>query len=202
MALTEPSPVSVLVIDDHPVVTTGVVALLRGSRVHVIADATSIKQGAAVARERAPDVVLLDLRLDQVVVSASAVATLQAAAPQAKIILFTAFPEHPAVSAAIEAGAVGCLFKDTGRNDLVQGIIAAVEGTLAPRVPRRSDISLSSREYEILVRVAVGETNAEIARDLFLAPNTVKTYWQTALCKLGARNRADAIYRAYRAGIL
>ncbi len=202
-SVTAPATISILLIDDHPVVITGLVALMRGSRAHVVADATSIDRGAALAREYAPDVVLLDVRLDRQTLRASDISTLRTAAPEAKIILFTAFPEHPAVGAAIEAGAVGYLLKDTRPTDLVEGVIAAAEGRPLPvRVRRGSEVALTAREYEILVRVAVGGTNTEIARQLFLAPNTVKTYWQNALCKLGARNRADAIYRACLAGII
>jgi DNA-binding NarL/FixJ family response regulator len=202
-AAAEAQPISVLVIDDHPVVATGVMTLMRGTRAYVAGAVASIHDGVRAARDRPPDVILLDLRMQEGMLSASSISALHAAAPAAKIILFTAFPEHPAVGAAVAAGAVGCLVKDTGRNDLVAGVIAAAHGR---PLPRRTDaapkLSLSPREYEILVRVSIGETNAEIGRQLLLAPNTVKTYWQNALFKLGARNRADAIRRAYRAGVL
>ena len=201
--VTAESAIAVLVVDDHPVVGIGVATLLRGSRAQVIGHAVSIDDGVRQARQQRPNVILLDLRMGDGVLSVSSVGRLQAACPPAKIVLFTAFPEHPAVGAAIEAGAVGCLVKDTGRNDLVEGIICVAEGArLSSPITARPAVGLSSREYEILVRVSVGETNAEIARELMLAPNTIKTYWQSALVKLGARNRADAIRRGYRAGIL
>ena len=197
------SAVSVLVVDDHPVVGTGVVSVLRGSRAHVIGHATTIEQAVRATREHQPDVILLDLRMGEGVLSVSSVGDLQAAAPGAKIVLFTAFPEHPAVATAIQAGAVGCLVKDIGHNDLVDSIVAVAEGRPLEQLSATcGELGLSSREYEILVRVSMGETNTEIGRELMLAPNTVKTYWQSALAKLGARNRADAICRAYRAGIL
>jgi two-component system, NarL family, nitrate/nitrite response regulator NarL len=203
MVFNAAEAVSVLVIDDHPVVATGVQTVLRGSRARVIAAASSVERGVRVAQERRPDVILLDLRLDGGVLGASEIRALQAAAPETRIVLFTAFPEHPMARAAIEAGAVGCLVKDTGSNDLVAGVIAAAEDRPLPnRTATGPDASLSPREYEILLRVSIGETNAEIGRQLLLAPNTVKTYWQNALYKLGARNRADAIRRAYAAGIL
>lgn len=196
-------PIAVLVVDDHPVVGTGVVTLLRGSRAHVVAYAPSIEQGLSAAREHKPELVLLDVRMGEGLFCVPPVGDLQAAAPRTRIVLFTAFPDHPAVRAAIDAGAVGCLVKDTGRNDLVKAIVSVAEGGSLPKLHEPDpEVRLSSREYQILVRVSFGETNTEIGRELILAPNTVKTYWQNALDKLGARNRADAIRRAYRAGLL
>jgi two-component system, NarL family, nitrate/nitrite response regulator NarL len=179
---------------------------MRGTRAHVIGSAVSVKEGMRIARDNPPDVILLDFRMDGGMLQPSAVSALHAAAPATKIILFTAFPEHPAVGSAIKAGAVGCLVKDTSRNDLVAGVIAAADDKYLP-TPMATDsqdiqVGLSPREYEILVRVSIGETNAEIGRQLMLAPNTIKTYWQSVLFKLGARNRADAIRRAYGAGVL
>jgi two-component system nitrate/nitrite response regulator NarL len=199
--------ISVLVIDDHPVVADGVATILRASRAHVVSRAATISQAAGVLPQLRPDIVLLDLRLGDDELSVSGVPRLRAASPNSKIVIFTAFPEHPAVDSAIAAGAVGFLVKDTGRTDLVSALIAVADGG---RLPERSPTArrtsshadLSAREYEILVRVSMGETNAEIARELILAQNTVKTYWQNVLEKLRARNRADAIAKAYRAGLL
>jgi two-component system, NarL family, nitrate/nitrite response regulator NarL len=132
--------------------------------------------------------------------------------PDAKLIIFTAFPSHPAIRMALAGGASGCLLKDASRVDLLEtlrqvavGDCGALSGErqagggLVSRVP---DQVLSPQEYQVLRRVATGQTNSEIARDLFLAPTTVKTYWQSALSKLRARNRAEAVTVAYNMGIL
>lgn len=203
---TTATPIDVLVVDDHPVVGAGVSTILSGSRARVVGQAATTEDAVALAAKTQPAIVLLDLRMGDESLSIGAIAPILAAAPAAHLLIFTAFPDHPAVAAALAAGAAGCLVKDTDQTDLVRTIEAIADGEAMER-PGRDPLqptraSLSAREYEILLRVSVGETNAEIARELFLAPNTVKTYWQNALDKLGARNRAEAITKAYRAGLL
>jgi DNA-binding NarL/FixJ family response regulator len=197
--------VAVLVVDDHPVVSAGVATVLRSSPVSVVGQAASADEACRLAAELRPDVVLLDLRLDDELGS-DVVAPLLAAAPRAKVVLFTAFPEHLAVASAIAAGAVGCLVKDVSRTHLVEALLAVADGRALPPPAgagaKEAAGTLSAREFDILRRVAVGQTNAEIAAELFLAPTTVKTYWQSALSKLRARNRAEAITKAYRMGLL
>ena len=204
--LTTATPIDVLVVDDHPVVGAGVSTILSGSRARVVGQAATTDDAVVLAAKTQPAIVLLDLRMGDETLSIGAIAPILAAAPAAHLLIFTAFPDHPAVAAAVAAGAAGFLVKDTDQTDLVRTIEAIADGETMER-PGRDPLrptraSLSAREYEILLRVSAGETNAEIARELFLAPNTVKTYWQNALDKLGARNRAEAITKAYRAGLL
>ena len=105
-----------------------------------------------------------------------------------KIILFTAYPDHAALDAALAAGAHGALVKDTERDDLVDAIRRVNAGFLVG--------------HSTIRRVAMGETNPEIAVALGLTRNTVKTYLQRSLEKLGARNRVEALSRASQLGIL
>ena len=124
--------------------------------------------------------------------------------PDARIVLFTAYPDHPAVCAALDAGASGIIAKDAARTDLAAVIVGAMDGEeveFVP-VPNRARTMVGRREYDVLRRVAIGETNHEIAEAMSLSPNTVKAYLRNLMQKLDARNRVEAISRARDAGLL
>jgi DNA-binding NarL/FixJ family response regulator len=205
--------VRVLVADDHPIVLDGVTLALQSTSWLQVAGyaRTGHEAIAAVARLR-PDVVLLDLRLPDML-GPEAIHALVAQHPTVKVILFTAFPDHAALSAALDAGAHAVVVKDAERADLVDiiGRVVAGErvinadigddsGVLLNR--KLSEHGLTRREYEILRRVAMGETNPAIASALGLTRNTVKTYLQRTMEKLGAHNRVEALARASQLGIL
>ena len=205
--------IRVLVVDDHPVVTDGVRLLLRSDPTMAIAgSAHSGQEALRVVAELEPDVVLLDLRLPDML-GTEAITALRARAPEAKIVLFTAYADHAALPAALEAGVDGCLLKDSSTADLATALHRVASGLIVidPRLrdsaPSRMQESLyraglTRREYQVLRRVAVGRTNPEIAEDLGITRNTVKTYLQSAMGKLGARNRVEAIARASEAHLL
>jgi DNA-binding NarL/FixJ family response regulator len=204
-------PTRILVVDDHPIVLDGVSAL--ASRVPGISVAGYARNGRdaivqAVALQ--PDVVLLDLRLPDMLGSEVA-RELRSRLPQARIIVFTAFPNHAGVAAALASGADEIVVKDASRTDLVDAIRHVAEGrarrtdetkTQQETHSKHARCGLTRREYDVLRRLAMGETNAEIASALELSPNTVKTYVQIMLQKLGARNRVEAISRAAELGLL
>jgi len=202
-----------MVVDDHPVVRDGVALLLRGDPSLVVVGAA---ESGRTALERAPglspDLVLLDLRLPDML-APETIRGMVAAAPDVKVIIFTAYPDHAALGDALAAGAHGVLVKDTERADLVDVIRRVAGGERVLSVDLDGDGSallnrklrehgLTRREYEILRHVAMGETNPEIASALGLTRNTVKTYLQRSLEKLGARNRVEALARANQLGIL
>ena len=205
--------IKVLVVDDHPIVLDGVaLALQRTSFLQVAGYARNGREAIdSVARLR-PDVVLLDLRLPDML-APETIRGMVAEAPGVKVIIFTAYPEHAALGDALAAGAHGVLVKDTERADLVDVIrrVAGGERVISVDIEGDGGIllnrklrehGLTRREYEILRHVAMGETNPEIASALGLTRNTVKTYLQRSLEKLGARNRVEALARANQLGIL
>ncbi|HKF75638.1 MAG TPA: response regulator transcription factor [Candidatus Dormibacteraeota bacterium] len=205
-------PVRVLVVDDHPVVHDGVALLVERTRwVTIAGTARSGREAIELAERLRPDVVLLDLRLPDMLGS-EAVRAIRRRAPGAVVLIFTAHPEHAALEAAREAGAAGMVVKDVTRSDLAEIIGKAARheplpwgsGTEDPEATaaRLARFGLTRREYDVLRRVALGETNAEIADAICLSRNTVKTYLQSALQKLGARNRVEAIARASEGGLL
>jgi DNA-binding NarL/FixJ family response regulator len=205
--------VRVLVADDHPIVLDGVtLALQNTSWLRVAGYARTGREAIAAVRRLRPDVVLLDLRLPDML-GPEVVQALRAQDTDIKVILFTAYPDHAALDAARAAGAHGVAVKDAEREDLVDVIRRVVAGervvgadaggSSGAMLSRRlREHGLTRREYDILRRVAMGETNPEIAAALGLTRNTVKTYLQRALEKLGARNRVEALARANQLGIL
>ena len=205
--------VRILVVDDHPIVLDGVMfALQSTSWLQVAGYAGTGREAVEMVDRLRPDVVLLDLRLPDML-GPEVVSAMRAADPAVRAVLFTAYPDHAACEAALAAGARGVIVKDIGRADLVDAIRRVTEGETVVLVDLDGDAGavvgrklrehgLTRREYEILRRVAMGETNPQIAQALGLTRNTVKTYLQRTLEKLGAHNRIEALTRANQLGIL
>jgi DNA-binding NarL/FixJ family response regulator len=207
------STIRLLVVDDHPVVCQGLAALIGlDPRLTLVGNARTAHDAVIVARSLRPDVILLDLRLPDML-APEVVPLLRSGAPGARIVVFTAHAGHPGLRAALDAGVDGILLKDAADVDLIDAVERVVAGeriidhraahdALPGRAKKSLGPPLTTREYEVLRRVAIGETNCEVAGMLGLSPNTVKTYLQTAMQKLGARNRVEAVARAAEAGIL
>jgi DNA-binding NarL/FixJ family response regulator len=207
--------ISVLVVDDHPIVLEGVSHLVDSTPwITLAAYARTGREAITLAEQTRPDVVLLDLRLPDML-GPEVVRGLRTAAPEARIVLFTAYPDHAAVQPALAAGARAVVLKDADRADLVDVIrrvvadepIAHLGGVRPDEISERlarqlRQCALTRREYEILRRVSMGETNPQIAEATGLTRNTVKTYVQSALNKLGARNRIEALNRLNELGLL
>jgi two-component system nitrate/nitrite response regulator NarL len=197
--------VRVMIVDDHPVVRDGVATSLSGHRaLEVVAYAESGAEAVRVAAVARPAVILLDLRLRDVL-APEIIGDLLVAAPGVRIVLFTAYPDHAAVQASVDAGAVGVLVKDARRNDLVHAVLTvARDGRLPGQAGEEHPQGnlITPREYDVLRRVAMGQSNPEIAEGMFISRNTVKSYLQNMLHKLGAHNRVEAIAKARELGLL
>jgi two-component system, NarL family, nitrate/nitrite response regulator NarL len=206
----------ILVVDDHPVVREGTSMLVeRDAGMELLGYARTGAEAIDATARLQPDLVLLDLCLPDMLAPEVTLGLL-AAQPTVRVLLFTAYADHAALQAALGAGAHGCLLKDATRTDLLRSIrrVAGGEQVIDPRIgaddtpdpaarPVGGDaIGLTTREYDVLRRVALGETNPEIAEALDLTRNTVKSYLQSAFGKLDARNRVEAIIRARDAGLL
>lgn len=209
--------VSVLVVDDHPIVLDGVRHLVDStSWISLAGYARTGREGVTLAEQTQPDVVLLDLRLPDML-GPEVIHGIHRGAPAAQVVLFTAYPDHAAVEPALAAGARAVVLKDVDRADLVDIIRRVAAGEPVPSGPRAiasasklnqrltnklRRYAITRREYDILRRISMGETNPEIADALGLTRNTVKTYVQSALNKLGARNRIEALNRLHELGLL
>jgi two-component system, NarL family, nitrate/nitrite response regulator NarL len=206
--------ISVLVVDDHPIVLDGVRHLVDSTPwIALAAYARTGREAITLAGQTQPDVILLDLRLPDML-GPEVINGIHRVASEARIILFTAYPDHAAVEPALAAGAKAVVLKDADRADLVDTIRrVAADEPLPGTTPGSPEISqqlsrnlrryaLTRREYDILRHISMGETNPEIADALGLTRNTVKTYVQSALTKLGARNRIEALNRLNELGLL
>ena len=208
--------VSVLVVDDHPIVLDGVRLLVESTSWITLAGyARTGREAITIAEQTQPDVVLLDLRLPDML-GPEVIHGIGRGAPDARVVLFTAYADHAAVEPALAAGARAVVLKDADRADLVGVVRRVAAGETIPATAGGTSTgganqqlarklrqwALTRREYDILRRISMGETNPEIAEALGLTRNTVKTYVQSALNKLGARNRIEALNRLHEGGLL
>ncbi|KQQ08371.1 response regulator transcription factor [Rathayibacter sp. Leaf296] len=206
--------IRVLLVDDHPIVRTGVRALIGDEDgVTVVGEAGSPAEALVAARELAPDVVLMDLRfggaIDQNGVDATRLLRALPAPPS--VLVLTTYDTDADILGAVEAGASGYLLKDAPPSELVAAIRAAAAGesALAPAVAARllerlrsPQVRLSARETEVLELVSRGLGNAEVAARLFLSETTVKSHLVHVFAKLDVSTRTAAVAAARRLGVL
>jgi DNA-binding NarL/FixJ family response regulator len=202
--------IRVLIVDDHPVVRQGLRVLLEvQDGIEVVGEAGDGATALALAAEREPDVILLDLKLPGM--DGIAVLTeLQARNAPARVLVLTSVTDHAAAAAAVRNGAAGVLYKDVDPDALVRAIRAVHDGhlLLAPEAagtllystsaPARGLDALTGREREVLAELAQGRSNREIARALHVAEKTVKAHVSSVLAKLGVQDRTQAALFAVR----
>ncbi|MGC5033363.1 response regulator [Micromonospora sp. DT229] len=204
--------ITVLLVDDHPLVRAGVAGMLAAAEdIEVVGEAGSAAEAVAVARSRRPEVVLMDLRLpdgDGV----SATAQILAESPATRVVVLTTYETDTDILRAVEAGAAGYLLKDVTRADLIAAVRTAAGGgtVLAPSVATRllhqvrrpARGMLSAREVQVLRLVGRGLSNAEIGRELHISEATVKTHLLRTFAKLDVADRTAAVTTAMAAGLL
>ena len=202
-------PLRLLIVDDHEVVRQGLVALLdRRPGFQVVGEAGSVEESLAQARRLQPDLVVMDVRLPDGS-GIEACREIRAELPATRVVILTSFPDDEAVFSAIVAGASGYLLKQVRARDLVAGLEAVGRGEslLDPAVTEKvlarvrqiasgetTDelAGLTPQERRILMLVAEGKTNKEIAAEIFLSDKTVKNYVSSILAKLNLERRAQA----------
>ncbi len=215
--------VRVMVVDDQAMVREGFSALLGAQQdIEVVADAADGREAVRLAARLTPDVVLMDIRMPVLDgIEATRQITAMAYEPRPKVLVLTTFDLDDYVYEALRAGASGFLLKDAKGSELVQAVrvVADGDGLLAPSVTRRliaefarrpaassarpARLSeLTPRETEVLQLIAGGLSNGEIAAELVLSEQTVKTHVGRVLAKLGLRDRAQAVVLAYESGLV
>ena len=207
--LGRPSSLRLLVVDDHEVVRQGLVALLdRREGFEVVAQAGTVADSIEQARAHQPDIVVMDVRRPDGS-GIEACREIRAELPGTRVVMLTSYPDEEAVLSAIIAGASGYLLKQIRARDLVAALetVGRGESLLDPGVTEKvlerirrmasgADTdelsSLTAQERKILMLVAEGKTNKEIAADVFLSDKTVKNYVSSILSKLNLERRAQA----------
>lgn len=205
--------IRIAVVDDHPVVREGLTALLQDEKdLEVVASTGSAEEILTLAGRVPIDVVLLDIELEQMT-GIEAISRLARVAPNARVVIFTAYGSDDKVASAIRAGAQGYLLKGAPAGEILRAIRAVHSGGshLEPRLAnklfaevrgaRRQEL-LSGREREVLHLIGEGRSNKQIARSLAITERTVKFHVSSIMSKLGADNRAQAVAIASSRGLL
>jgi DNA-binding NarL/FixJ family response regulator len=212
--------VRVIVVDDHDLFRTGLKNLLEEQGVNVVGEAPNGQTAIRLASDLAPDVVVMDLNMPGLT-GVETTRQLAGVAPLSRVVVLTISADDDDVMDAVMAGACGYLLKDSSIQELIAGIRAAASGEslispqIAAKVLQRlraqstsEDAAatiraeLSDREIEVLKLIANGKDNAQIARELFISPKTVKNHISNILMKLQIDNRIQAAVYAVRSGIV
>ncbi|MFI9776372.1 response regulator [Streptomyces sp. NPDC051956] len=213
--MTRDSAISLLIVDDHPVVRDGLRGMFESADdFTVLGEASNGVEAVELAARLDPDVVLMDLRMPGGN-GVDAIKELTRRGARSRVLVLTTYDTDSDTLPAIEAGATGYLLKDAPREELFTAVRAAADGrtVLSPAVASRlvtavrtpaapADEPLSAREREVLALVAKGTSNKEIARVLFISEATVKTHLTHVYGKLGVKDRAAAVAVAYDRKIL
>jgi DNA-binding NarL/FixJ family response regulator len=210
--------IRIVVADDQAAVRDALAAMLDLlPDIEVVGSAADGEQALVLVAEHAPDVVLMDLHMpgcDGV----EATARIRDLHPRTRVVVLTTYADDTSVLAALRAGALGYLTKESGREEIARALQAAASGqavlesevqrtvlqaTAAP-APRPSGLpdGLTAREGEVLALIAAGRSNQEIAGELFVSEATVKTHINNLFAKAALRDRAQAVRYAYRNGIV
>jgi DNA-binding NarL/FixJ family response regulator len=214
--------IRVLIVDDHALVRGGFRSILQGQPdIDVVGEAEDGAQAVEMARECAPDVVLMDIRMPKLDGIAATRLLLAGGNESSRVLVLTTFDHDEYVYEALRAGASGFLLKSAPPRELAGAIrtVASGDALLAPDITRRliqdyvarprppavasrAFNTLTPREIEVLTLIARGRSNSEIAAELYLSEPTVKTHVTRIFAKLGARDRAQAVVFAYEAGVV
>jgi DNA-binding NarL/FixJ family response regulator len=201
------SEITCLIVDDHEVVREGLrLSLSRAPHIRVIGEASDGESAVALAERRRPMVVIMDVRMDGL----EATKALMDKSPDSAVLIFTAYSERSLLSRGLESGAKGYVLKEAPHETLLRAIekVAGGEGYVDPALMpafltgREKDDMLTTREREILQLLADGMSNADVATQLFISQETVKSHVRHILAKLEADTRTHAVAIALREAII
>ena len=208
--------------DDQELVRAGFAALLDAEDdIEVVGEAADGQQAVHLAERRAPDVLLMDIRMPRLDgIEATRRIAAQPGLGSVRVVILTTFEMDEYVFEGLRAGAYGFLVKDTDAAELIRAVrvVAAGDALLSPTVTRRLIAEFASRtrearsldgldeltprEREVVALIATGLSNDEISRKIYVSPSTVKTHAARAMTKLGARDRAQLVVFAYQTGLV
>jgi DNA-binding NarL/FixJ family response regulator len=198
-----------LIVDDHPVVRFGLHSMLASeARIVVTGMSGSAREALQAMAKEPPDVVLMDLRMPELE-GAQAISEVKRMQPEVRILVLTNYESEEDILGALRAGATGYLLKGTPQEEIVRGIEMVFENrrfipqTITDRLLETlGREELTARELEVLVLVAKGLTNKEIAQALFISDKTARNHVTSCLVKLKANDRTEAVTNAIRRGLI
>ncbi len=208
--------IRLLVCDDHEVIRTGLVSLLAGSDIEIIAEAANGKEAVEQAEAHHPDVVLLDIRMPDGD-GLSTLEKLRTAVPDSRVVMLSTYDNPTYIARAVALGASDYVLKGSTREAIVSTITAAAEGESPSRsgelrrvagamkirqVLDDDEVPLTQRETQVLRHVALGLSNKEIGRSLEISVETVKEHVQNILRKIAVSDRTQAAVWAVRRGLV
>jgi DNA-binding NarL/FixJ family response regulator len=205
----DPAPIRILAVDDHPLIRVGIATLVATeSDMKLVGEACDGREGIAKYRECLPDVTLMDLQMPDMN-GIDAIIAIRDEFPEARIIVLTTYVGDVQVFRALKAGAQAYVMKNLVHKELLQTIRAVYAGrkTMSPEVAAQvaahaGDQALTSRETDVLRLISAGCTNKEIAAQLSITEDTVKSRVKNILLKLDANDRTHAVTTALRRGII
>ena len=202
--------ISVMVVDDHPLMRVGIGAIINARKdMTVVAQAETGEEAVKLYRQHKPDITLMDLRLPGAIGGVEAIAAIRATEPHARFIVVTTYDGDEDIHRALEAGAQGYIIKGMPYQTLIDALLKVHVGgrflpppvarALASRVP---DSELSAREKEVLLLMAGGNSNKDIANLLGITEATVKSHVSTILQRLDVEDRTQAVVTALQRGLV
>jgi NarL family two-component system response regulator LiaR len=219
MSMTEQCCIRVLLVDDHEMVRSGLEVFLEGfDDLELVGEANNGAEAIRLCQELQPNVVLMDLLMPEMD-GIEATRSIRQLGSGAQVIALTSYKDEELVQAALDAGAIGFLYKNTSVDELANAIRLANKGkpTLAPEAtevlislatrphqaqPTKMDFDLTDRETQVLALMTEGITNRQIAQQLEISPSTVKAYVSNVLSKLGVSSRTEAVSIALQHDLL
>jgi DNA-binding NarL/FixJ family response regulator len=205
----DPAPIRILAVDDHPLIRVGIATLVSPeSDMKLVGEASNGREGIAKFRECRPDVTLMDLQMPDMN-GIDAMIAIRDEFPEARIIVLTTYAGDVQVFRALKAGAQAYVMKSLVHKELLQTIRAVYAGrkTMSPEVAAEvaayaGDVAPTAREIDVLRLIAAGCANKEIAAQLSITEETVKSRVKNILLKLGANDRSHAVTIGLKRGII
>ncbi|MGC8669184.1 MAG: response regulator [Chthonomonadales bacterium] len=207
--MSNPNPIRVLIVDDHPVVREGLAAIIeRRDDMTVVGEAATGREAVHMYRQTRPDVTLMDLRMPEMD-GVEAIQRIREEDANARIIVLTTYDGDEDIYRGLRSGARAYLLKDAGREALLEAIRAVHAGkalipahVAAKLAERMMEPDLTPRELEVLNLLVLGKTNRQIAQELNVTVGTVKSHVNAILAKMGAEDRTQAATLAIKRGLI